>query len=146
MVAILRRANDAGATATIHRSTRPGGEFRMADWDVIAKQRLTEDWGTLRAAYLPLNQGMRRTIEFLDKGGSTFDELLAVVRERVEGSLHNLSALTNRRSPWVRLEAIRNLRVLSPRMRGRASGDPRAPPRYLLSAAALPGEGRGRRP
>ena len=28
----------------------------MADWDVIAKQRLTEDWATLRASYLPLNQ------------------------------------------------------------------------------------------
>ena len=54
----------------------------MADWDVIAKQRLTEDWATLRAAYLPLNQAMRRTVEFLDKGGGTFDELLSVVRER----------------------------------------------------------------
>src|ERR1044072_8060807 len=89
MVAILRRANDAGATATIHRSTRPGGEFRMADWDVIAKQRLTEDWGTLRAAYLPLNQGMRRTIEFLDKGGGKFDELLPGGRERGEGRVHH---------------------------------------------------------
>src|SRR5262245_30600240 len=104
------------------------GISRMADWDVIAKQRLTEDWGTLRAAYLPLNQGMRRTIEFLDKGGGTFDELLAVVRERVEGSLHNLSALTNRRSPWVRLEAIRNLRVLATGTRRAASADP-PPPR-----------------
>ena len=35
----------------------------MADWDVIAKQRLTEDWGTLRASYLPLNQAMRRTVD-----------------------------------------------------------------------------------
>ena len=34
----------------------------MADWDVIAKSRLTEDWATLRAAYLPLNQAMRRTV------------------------------------------------------------------------------------
>jgi len=32
---------------------------------------------------------MRRTIEFLDKGGGTLTELLAVVRERVEGALHN---------------------------------------------------------
>jgi hypothetical protein len=111
----------------------------MADWDVIAKQRLTEDWGTLRAAYLPLNQGMRRTIEFLDKGGGTFDELLAVVRERVEGSLHNLSALTNRRSPWVRLEAIRNLRVLATGMRGAASDDPRALLRYLFAMSELLG-------
>src|SRR5437867_743771 len=38
----------------------------MADWDVIAKQRLTEDWSTLRAAYLPLNQAMRRTVECLE--------------------------------------------------------------------------------
>ena len=98
----------------------------MADWDVIAKQRLTEDWATLRAAYLPLNQAMRRTVEFLDKSDGTFDELLAVVRERVEGALHNLTALTNRRSPWVRLEAIRNLRVLATGMRGAASDDPRA--------------------
>jgi len=111
----------------------------MADWDVIAKQRLTEDWGTIRAAYLPLNQGMRRTIEFLDKGGGTFDELLAVVRERVEGSLHNLSALTNRRSPWVRLEAIRNLRVLATGMRGAASDDPRALLRYLFAVGELLG-------
>src|ERR1044072_3665014 len=139
MVAILRRANDAGATATIHRSTRPGGEFRMADWDVIAKQRLTEDWGTLRAAYLPLNQGMRRTIECTHRGGSASAELLAFVRERVEGSLHNLSALTNRRSPWVRLEAIRNLRVLSTGMLGAASDDPRALLRYLFSVSELLG-------
>src|SRR5689334_6425265 len=83
------------------------GSQAMADWDVIAKHRLTEDWSTLRAAYLPLNQAMRRTIEFLDKGGGTFDELLSVVRERMDGALHNLTALTNRRSPWVRLEAIR---------------------------------------
>ena len=40
----------------------------MADWDVIAKQRLTEDWSTLRSAYLPLNQAMRRNVEFLEKG------------------------------------------------------------------------------
>ena len=39
----------------------------MADWDVIAKQRLTEDWATLRGAYLPLNQAMRRTVEFIEK-------------------------------------------------------------------------------
>lgn len=111
----------------------------MADWDVIAKQRLTEDWATLRAAYLPLNQAMRRTVEFLDKGEGTFDELLAVVRERVEGALHNLTALTNRRSPWVRLEAIRNLRVLSTGMRGAASDDPRALLRYLFAMSELLG-------
>jgi hypothetical protein len=111
----------------------------MADWDVIAKQRITEDWATLRAAYLPLNQAMRRTIEFLDKGEGTFDELLAVSRERVEGSLHNLSALTNRRSPWVRLEAIRNLRVLATGMRGAASDDPRALLRYLFAMSELLG-------
>src|SRR6185436_5460202 len=120
-------------------TARERGIDRMADWDVIAKQRLTEDWGTLRAAYLPLNQGMRRTIEFLDKGGGTFDELLAVVRERVEGSLHNLAALTNRRSPWVRLEAIRNLRVLATGMRGAASDDPRALLRYLFAMSELLG-------
>src|ERR1044072_6643219 len=139
MVAILRRANDAGATATIHRSTRPGGEFRMADWDVIAKQRLTEDWGTLRAAYPPPNQRMQRTIEFLDKGGGTFDELLAVVRERVEGSLHNLAELTNPRSPWVSREAIPNLRVLATDMRGAASEEPRTRLRYLFAMSELLG-------
>jgi len=111
----------------------------MADWDVIAKQRITEDWATLRAAYLPLNQAMRRTIEFLDKGEGTFDELLAVARERVDGALHNLSALTNRRSPWVRLEAIRNLRVLATGMRGAASDDPRALLRYLFAMSELLG-------
>ena len=111
----------------------------MADWDVIAKQRITEDWATLRAAYLPLNQAMRRSIEFLDKGEGTFDELLAVSRERVDGALHNLSALTNRRSPWVRLEAIRNLRVLATGMRGAASDDPRALLRYLFAMSELLG-------
>lgn len=111
----------------------------MADWDVIAKQRLTEDWATLRAAYLPLNQAMRRTVEFLDKGGTTFDELLAVVRERLDGSLHNLTALTNRRSPWVRLEAIRNIRVLATGLRGAASDDPRALLRYLFALSELLG-------
>ena len=111
----------------------------MADWDVIAKQRLTEDWTTIRAAYLPLNQAMRRTVEFLDKGDGTFDELLTVVRERTEGSLHNLTALTNRRSPWVRLEAIRNLRVLATGLRGAASDDPRALLRYLFSLSELLG-------
>ena len=111
----------------------------MADWDVIAKTRLTEDWATLRAAYLPLNQAMRRTVEFLDKGGGTFDELLAVVRERMEGAMHNLTALTNRRSPWVRLEAIRNLRVLASGVRGAASDDPRALLRYLFAISELLG-------
>src|SRR5204862_5266585 len=112
-------------------------ETDVADWDVIAKQRLTEDWATLRAAYLPLNQAMRRTVEFLDKGGGTFDELLTVVRERLEGSLHNLTALTNRRSPWVRLEAIRNLRVLATGVKGAASDDPRALLRYQFALAEL---------
>ena len=111
----------------------------MADWDVIAKQRLTEDWATLRAAYLPLNQAMRRTVEFLDKGGSTFDELLSVVRERVDGALHNLTALANRRSPWVRLEAIRNLRVIATGLRGAAADDPRALLRYLFALSELLG-------
>lgn len=111
----------------------------MSDWDVIAKQRLTEDWATLRAAYLPLNQAMRRTIEFIDKGDGTFDQLLAVVRERMDGALHNLTALTNRRSPWVRLEAIRNLRVLATGLRGAASDDPRALLRYLFALSELMG-------
>lgn len=111
----------------------------MADWDVIAKQRLTEDWATLRAAYLPLNQAMRRTVEFLDKGDGTFDELLAVVRERVDGALHNLTSLANRRSPWVRLEAIRNLRVLATGVRGAAADDPRALLRYLFALSELLG-------
>jgi len=70
----------------------------MADWDVIAKQRLTEDWGTLRSAYLPLNQAMRRSVEFLEKGEGSFSDLLVVVRERLEGTLKNLTALCNRRS------------------------------------------------
>jgi len=111
----------------------------MADWDVIAKQRLTEDWATLRAAYVPLNQAMRRTVEFLDKGGGTFDELLTVVRERMEGALHNLTALTTRRSPWVRLEAIRNLRVLATGLHGAAADDPRALLRYLFALSELLG-------
>lgn len=111
----------------------------MPDWDVIAKQRLTEDWATLRAAYLPLNQAMRRNVEFLDKGGGTFDNMLAVVRERLDGALHNLTALANRRSPWVRLEAIRNLRVLASGVRGAASDDPRALLRYLFALSELMG-------
>ncbi len=111
----------------------------MADWDVIAKQRLTEDWATLRSAYVPLNQAMRRTVEYLDKGEGTFDQLIAVVRERLEGSLHNLTALANRRSPWVRLEAIRNLRVLATGVRGAASDDPRALLRYLFALSELMG-------
>ena len=57
----------------------------MADWDVIAKQRLTEDWATLRSAYLPLNQAMRRTVEFLEKGDGSFSDLLSVARERLDG-------------------------------------------------------------
>ncbi|HYM82311.1 MAG TPA: hypothetical protein VEY91_12985 [Candidatus Limnocylindria bacterium] len=109
----------------------------MADWDVIAKQRLTEDWATLRSAYLPLNQAMRRTVEFLEKGNGTFSELLTVVRERLEGSLKNLTALSNRRSPWVRLEAIRNLRVLGTGLRGAASDDPMALLRYLFAIGEL---------
>jgi len=62
-----------------------------------------------------------------------------VARERVDGALHNLSALTNRRSPWVRLEAIRNLRVLATGMRGAASDDPRALLRYLFAMSELLG-------
>ena len=109
----------------------------MADWDVIAKQRLTEDWATLRAGYLPLNQAMRRTVEFLEKGNGSFADLLVVVRERLEGTLKNLTALCNRRSPWVRLEAIRNLRVLATGLRGAASDDPRALLRYLFALNEL---------
>src|SRR2546422_9955927 len=109
----------------------------MADWDVIAKQRLTEDWATLRAGYLPLNQAMRRTVEFLEKGNGSFADLLAVVRERLEGSLKNLTALCNRRSPWVRLEAIRNLRVLGTGLKGAANDDPRALLRYLFALSEL---------
>lgn len=109
----------------------------MADWDVIAKQRLSEDWATLRAAYLPLNQAMRRTVEFLEKGDGTFDDVLTVVRERFDGMLMNLTALCNRRSPWVRLEAIRNLRVLATGLRGAASDDPRALLRYLFALSEL---------
>jgi len=96
----------------------------MPDWDVIAKQRLTEDWTTLRAAYLPLNQAMRRTVEFLEKGDASFSDLLVVVRERLDGTLKNLTALCNRRSPWVRLEAIRNLRVMASGLHGAANDDP----------------------
>ena len=110
----------------------------MADWDVIAKQRLTEDWAALRSAYLPLNQAMRRTVEFLErKDDGSFNDLLVVVRERLEGTLKNLEALTNRRSPWVRLEAIRNLRVLGTGIRGAASDDPLALLRYLFAFSEL---------
>jgi len=109
----------------------------MADWDVIAKQRLTEDWTTLRSAYLPLNQAMRRNVEFLEKGEGSFSDLLTVVRERLEGTLKNLTALCNRRSPWVRLEAIRNLRVLATGVRGASSDDPRALLRYLFALSEL---------
>lgn len=109
----------------------------MADWDVIAKQRLTEDWATLRAAYLPLNQAMRRTVEFLEKGNGSFADLLVVVRERLEGTLKNLTALCDRRSPWVRPEAIRNLRVLATGVRGAANDDPRALLRYLFALSEL---------
>jgi hypothetical protein len=109
----------------------------MADWDVIAKQRLTEDWATLRAAYLPLNQAMRRTVDFLDKGSGAFSDVVAVSRERLEGSLKNLGALVNRRSPWVRLEAVRNLRVLGTGLRGAANDDPLALLRFLFAFGEL---------
>ncbi len=109
----------------------------MADWDVIAKQRLTEDWSTLRSAYLPLNQAMRRTVEFLEKGSGSFSDLLVLTRERLEGMLKNLTALCNRRSPWVRLEAIRNLRVLATGLKGAANDDPRALLRYLFALSEL---------
>ena len=109
----------------------------MADWDVIAKQRLTEDWGTLRAAYLPLNQAMRRTVEFLEKGSGSFSDVVAVSRERLEGSLKNLGALVNRRSPWVRLEAIRNIRVVGTGLRGASSDDPMALLRFLFAISEL---------
>src|SRR5947209_15034078 len=109
----------------------------MPDWDVIAKQRLTEDWATLRSAYLPLNQAMRRTVEFLEKGNGSFSDLLAVVRERLDGTLKNLTALCNRRSPWVRLEAIRNLRVLATGLKGAANDDPRALLRFQFALSEL---------
>ena len=109
----------------------------MADWDVIAKQRLTEDWTTLRAAYLPLNQAMRRTVEFLEKGDGSFSDLLVLTRERLEGTLKNLTSLCDRRSPWVRLEAIRNLRVLGTGLKGAANDDPRALLRFLFAVSEL---------
>ena len=109
----------------------------MAEWDVIAKQRLTEEGGTLRSAYLPLNQAMRRCVEFLEKGDGSFSDLLTLSRERLEGSLKNLTSLCNRRSPWVRLEAIRNLRVLGTGLKGAANDDPRALLRYLFALSEL---------
>lgn len=109
----------------------------MPDWDVIAKQRLTEDWGTLRASYVPLNQAMRRTVEFLEKGSGSFSDVLALSRERLEGSLKNLGALVNRRSPWVRLEAIRNIRVVGTNLRGASSDDPMALLRFLFAIGEL---------
>ncbi len=109
----------------------------MADWDVIAKQRLTEDWATLRAAYLPLNQAMRRTVEFLDKDAGSFADVLAVARERLDGTLRNLTALCDRRSPWVRIEAIRNLRVLATGLKGAANDDPRALLRFQFALGEL---------
>jgi len=109
----------------------------MADWDVIAKQRLTEDWATLRAAYLPLNQAMRRTVEFLEKDTGSFADLLVVARERLDGTLKNLSALCDRRSPWVRLEGIRNLRVLATGIKGAADDDPRALLRFQFALSEL---------
>ena len=109
----------------------------MADWDVIAKQRLTEDWATLRAAYMPLNQAMRRTVEFLEKNEGTFADVLSVARERLDGTLKGLTSLCTRRSPWVRLEAIRNLRVLATGLKGAANDDPRALLRYLFALSEL---------
>lgn len=109
----------------------------MADWDVIAKQRLTEDWTTLRAAYLPLNQAMRRTVEFLDKDTGSFSDLLAVARERLDGTLRNLTALCDRRSPWARIEAVRNLRVLATGLKGAANDDPRALLRFQFAVSEL---------
>src|SRR5262245_44167926 len=90
---IARRGRDPAPRGPLYcePSARRAARIRgrggpaMPDWDVIAKQRLTEDWGTLRAAYLPLNQAMRRTVDFLEKGQGTFDEVLAVARERLEG-------------------------------------------------------------
>jgi len=109
----------------------------MADWDVIAKQRLTEDWAALRSAYLPLNQAMRRTVEYLEKNEGSFADLLVVVRERLDGTMKNLTALCDRRSPWVRLEAIRNLRVLATGLKGAANDDPRALLRFLFAIHEL---------
>ena len=57
------------------------------------------------------------------------------MRERLDGTLKDLTALCNRRSPWVRLEAIRNLRVLATGVRGAANDDPRALLRYLFALA-----------
>ena len=75
----------------------------MADWDVIAKQRLTEDW-VHDALRLPSAQPGDATHRGLprDAAEGSFDEVLVVVRERLEGTLKNLGALVNRRSPWVR--------------------------------------------
>ena len=109
----------------------------MADWDVIAKQRITEDWSTLRVAYQPLNQAMRRTVDYLEKGDVSFQDLLGLARERLDVSMKGLTALCARRSPWVRLEAIRNLRVLTTGLKGAANDDPRALLRFLFTLSEL---------
>ncbi len=109
----------------------------MADWDVIAKQRLSEDWSTLRGAYLPLNQAMRRTVDFLERKSGTFDEVLTAVRERLEQTLRELGALVDRRSSWVRLEAVRNLRVVGGGLRGASTDDPMALLRHLFALSEL---------
>src|SRR5262245_17582231 len=109
----------------------------MADWDVIAKQRLSEDWGTLRSAYLPLNQAMRRTVDFLERKTGTFDDVLSAVRERLEVTLRDLGALVDRRSSWSRLEAVRNLRVVGTGLRGASTDDPLALLRHLFALSEL---------
>src|SRR6185436_16823627 len=63
--------------------------------------------------------------------------VLSVARERLDGTLKGLTSLCTRRSPWVRLEAIRNLRVLATGLKGAANDDPRALLRYLFALSEL---------
>ena len=59
-------AQDASIQAQLHcmRAGVYGHLGRLQE----AKALMDQTWATLRAAYLPLNQAMRRTVEFLDKG------------------------------------------------------------------------------
>ena len=104
----------------------------MADWDVIAKQRLTEDWAHA-ARGLPAAEPGDAAHGRVPRQGRRHVRRAARRGARAPGrrAPQPHGALTNRRSPWVRLEAIRNLRVLATGLRGRGV-------RRSARAAAVP--------
>jgi len=102
----------------------------MAELGRHRKTALSEDWATLRAAYLPLNQAMRRTVEFLEQGFRHVRRAAGGGARAPRGSMMNLTALTKSALPWVPFRSDPQHPGARYRLKASRNDDPMALLRY----------------